>query len=504
MSSKGKIALIYSSMDDEPIGSMKGWITNFNKFLSTLLYQITRKNPELILMNEKSFEASSLSDFTVIIGVMTENLSREKPIVEVINQYGKILKKSNRMVADGVSRFFKVLKKPYDSDEIFPELEDLIPYDFYLIDPLTGDTQEFTRFFGNEAERSYWMKLVDMAYDINHVIQAKDKADNESAYEDIPREKTVYLASTGVDMVIQRDMIKRELMRHGYKVLPDHSLPKEVKSLDRMIRDDLDRCRLSIHMVGEDYGYKPKGSELSVVDIQNRVASDHTYQMVDRNKELKEDEKQPFSRLIWVSPDLKNITERQKIFIEDLKSDAAALEEAEVLQIPLQELKSIVRDELVTGGRFKTKREIKGFEPAEKEEESKMIYLIADKRDVRSINQLREYLEAQGYNVVSPSYEGDLVDLRYIHQENLRRCDASIIYYGDATEEWIKTKLQDLLKAPGFGRDKPMEAKAVYFNGKKDVDLEHYKRNNAMVLGNDGSDFAPEFVRPFLTKIASS
>ena len=97
-----------------------------------------------------------------------------------------------------------------------------------------------------------------------------------------------------------------------------------------------------------------------------------------------------------------------------------------------------------------------------------------------------------------------MVDLRYIHQENLRRCDASIIYYGDATEEWIKTKLQDLLKAPGFGRDKPMEAKAVYFNGKKDVDLEHYKRNNAMVLGNDGSDFAPEFVRPFLTKIASS
>lgn len=505
MSSKGKIALIYSSRDDEPLGGgVKGWITNFNKFLSTLLYQITRENPELVLMNEKSFESSKLSEFAVILCVMSENFEKEKPVVQVINQYGKILKKSNRMTADGVARCFKILKKPYDSDEAFPELEDLIPYDFYLIDPLTGDTQEFTRFFGNDAERSYWMKLVDMAYDINHVLQSKQKDDSDAAYENIPREKTVYLASTGVDMVIQRDMIKRELIRHGYKVLPDHALPKENKALDRMIRDDLDRCRLSIHMVGEDYGYKPKGSELSVVDIQNRVASDHTYQMVEQNEKLKEDEKKPFSRLIWVTPDLKNITERQKIFIEDLKSDAAALEEAEVLQIPLHELKTIIREELVTGGRFKTRREIKGLEQADDVEESKMIYLIADKRDVKAIDQLQDYLKNQGYNVVSPSYEGDLVDLRYIHQENLRRCDASIIYFGDATEEWIKTKLQDLLKAPGFGRDKPMEAKAVYFNGKKNVDLEHYKRNDAMVLGNNGGDFTPDYLKPFLTKMASS
>ncbi len=504
MSSKGKIALIYSSKDDEPIGGgIKGWITNFNKFLSTLLYQITRENPELVLMNEKTFDSARLNDFSVILCLMTENLEQEKPIVQVINQYVKVLNKSERMNADGVARFFKILKKPHDADEVFPELEDLIPYEFYLIDPLTGDTQEFTRFFGSDAERSYWMKLVDMAYDIHHVIQSKQGDDTKPHYEDIPQNKTVYLASTGVDMVIQRDMIKRELMRHGYKVLPDHSLPKEVKSLDRMIRDDLDRCRLSIHMVGEDYGYKPKGSELSVVDIQNRVASDHTYQMVEQNEKLPEDEKKPFSRLIWVTPDLKNITERQKIFIEDLKSDAAALEEAEVLQIPLQELKTIVREELVTGGRFKTRRDIKGLEKVEEVEETKMIYLIADKRDVKSINQLQEYLTGQGYNVVSPSYEGDLVDLRYIHQENLRRCDASIIYFGDATEEWIKTKLQDLLKAPGFGRERPMEAKAVYFNGKKNVDLEHYKRNNAMVLGSD-EGFAPENLKPFLTKMASS
>lgn len=504
MNNNRTIALIYSEKDDAIIeGGIKGWITNFHKFLSTLMYQITRENPEIKLVNEASFSAPDLDEYSVVIAVLTPELAKEKVLMSALNLHGKKLKDQGRLIADGVPRFFKVLKRPYDPDAELNELEDILTYDFYLVDPLTGDPQEFTRFFGNDAERSYWMKLVDMAYDINRILHAQERSADEGAYESIPRDKTVYLASTGVDMVIQRDIIKRELIRHGYKVLPDHSLPKEAKALDRMVRDDLDRCRLSIHLVGEDYGYKPRGSELSVVDMQNRIASDHTYQMVEKNKELKEADKNPFSRLVWVSPDLKNVTERQKIFIEDLKSDAASLEEAEVLQISLQELKSIIREELVTGGRFNTRKSIKGLDHSEKAEETKMVYLIADKRDVDNTSDIQSYLKDQGFNVVSPSYEGDLVDLRYIHQENLRRCDASIIYFGQATEDWIKTKLQDLLKAPGFGREKPLTVKAVYCQGQKEVNIEHFEKNNAMVLGNNGGDFSPDHLKPFLTKIES-
>lgn len=501
MSSNRPIALIYSSKDDAPIDGMKGWVSNFYKFLTTLLYQITRENPEIELVDENDFDSKDLDSYSAVLAILTENLTESSSLIASLNVFGKKLKDEKKLVADGVARFFKVLKKPFDSDEHLSELEDLLTYDFYLVDPLTGEPQEFTRFFGNDAERSYWMKLVDMAYDINHVLHVQEIS-KDSSYESIPRDKTVYLASTGVDMVIQRDIIKRELIRHGYKVLPDHSLPKESKSLDRMVREDLDRCRLSIHLVGEDYGYKPRGSELSVVDIQNRVASDHTYQMVEKNKALKEGERLPFSRLIWVSPELKNVTERQKIFIEDLKSDAASLEEAEVLQIQLQELKTIIREELVTGGRFKSRREIKGLSEGKEDIKAKMIYLIADKRDVDEIEDIQVFLKGKGFNVVSPSYEGDLVDLRYIHQENLRRCDASIIYYGNSSEDWIKTKLQDLLKAPGFGREKPMAAKAVYLKGSKEIDTKHYEKNNALVLGNNES-FNPQHLEPFLTKIES-
>ena len=501
MNSNTDIIVLFSENDNQPIeGGLKGWVSNFHKFLDTLLSQIIKGDASIHLMSDKEYDLQKLQGSAVIIPVMSDNLVASGNVVHALNEISTSWKKEDLLVLDGVCRVFKVHKAPFEDDEHLTALQEFISYDFFMVDPMTGEAQEFKRFFGSEAERSYWMKLVDMAYDINQILHSILKPDTKKetkVVEEFPRDKTVYLASTGVDMVIQRDVIRRELIRHGYRVLPNHTLPKEAKVLEHRVKEDLAKCRLSIHLVGEDYGYRPRGSDLSVVDIQNRVASKHTYEMVEWNE--RQIEKEPFSRLIWVSPDLNNVSERQKIFIEDLKSDAAALEEAEVLQITLQELKSIIREELVTGGRFNTHREVAGYKPAA-EDDSQIIYLISDKKDLKQSKDLAEHLQNEGYRVVKPTYEGDLIDIRYIHQENLRRCDASIIYFGDATEEWIKTKLKDLLKAPGFGRNKPLKAKAVYFEGKKEVDLETYKKNNALILGNNGG-FKPEYLGPFLERL---
>lgn len=500
MEFKKEILLCFSEADNQPIeGGLKGWITNFHKFLSTLLSQLSKESPNIVLVSDQDFQEAPLEGAAVIILVSTESLmTGNASFIQRLDRHAARLKENNSLVIGGVNRIFKVHKAPFNEDAYLPSLEDIITYDYFLVDALTGEPQEFKRFFGGDAERSYWMKLVDMAYDITQVLEDVGSDKSRGEIESIPRERTVYLASTGVDMVIQRDIIKRELIRHGYHVLPNHTLPKEVKQLEHMVREDLHKCRLSIHLIGEDYGYKPRNSDLSIVDIQNRIASDHTYEMVESNKSATE--AKPFSRLIWVSPDMKNVTERQKLFIEDLKSDAAALEEAEVLQITLPELKSIIREELVTGGRFRREhREIEGYHHVE-EDDGKIIYLIQDKKDLDKTEMLRQFLEKSGYKVVQPTHEGDLIDIRYVHQENLRRCDGSIIYFGDAQEAWIKTKLQDLLKAPGFGREKKLLAKAVYFDGKKDVDIEHYQRNNALILGNNGG-FKPEHLDPFITKL---
>jgi hypothetical protein len=494
MSLENEILMAYHSADDEPIGgTSKGWVTNFNRFLGTLLEQISGIKPNIILIDETESDSSKYSNSAVFIALLSKKFLTNKNLIQRVNTFAGDAKKRGDLVSDDLSKFFKVIKFPIEVDDLLPEYSNILTYDFYQIDSLTGEPQEFKHFFGNDAERSYWMKLVDMAYDIYQIQNKFKEVINEEEEEKIDKEKTIYLANSGVDMIVQRDIVKRELLRHGYKVLPNHSLPKEADALMTAVKADLDRCCLSIHLIGEDYGYRPKGSEFSVVDLQNRIAAEHTRDIIEYNEKS---EKKKFSRLIWLSPDLKNVSERQKIFIEDLKSDAVSLDEAEVLQIQLQELKAIIREELVTGGRFKS-RDVKLAD--EITDSGTVVYVIFDKNDREKTKPIIEYLTKKGLHVVTSLYVGDLIDLRYLHQENLRRCDAALIYYGDSSKEWISTKLQDILKAPGFGRVKQMKVNAVYLEDKSKFDQNSFKNNNAMILGE--GKFEPISIEPFLAKL---
>jgi len=129
-----------------------------------------------------------------------------------------------------------------------------------------------------------------------------------------------------------------------------------------------------------------------------------------------------------------------------------------------------------------------------------MIYLICDRPDMEVVGPIQKHIEKKGYRVVLPTYDGDLVDLRYIHQENLRRCDASIIYCGDSSNEWVNAKLQDLLKAPGFGRQKPILAKALYVKSESELYEQKANQNKAIIL-EGGESFNEGVLEPFLDKL---
>ena len=493
------IILSYATEDDNPLsGTDKGWVANFKKFLITLFSQISKESPRILEVTELDDVDNIANKSAVYIAILSESFFLYDSLMNNLKQYAEAAESDGNLELSGIGRLFKVVKQPVNVDAHLPDYEDLLPYDFYQIDPRTGEAKEFERFFGNQAERAFWMKLVDMAYDISDFIYSLSEKEEELRKREVEKQKTVYLANTGVDMIIKRDVVKRELIRHGYKVLPDHSLPKEGNALKQRVIDDLKRCRMSIHLIGEDYGYKVKGSEYSVVDIQNRIASKYCREMAQRDEDEKE--KDPFSRLIWLSPDLKNVTERQRIFIEDLKTDAAQLDVAEVLKITLQEFKSIIRAELVTGGRFNVKREVEGYSPGPDNQSNPMIYLICDKPNIPSVEPIVTCLEKKGFKVVIPTYEGDLVDLRYIHQENLRRCDASLIYCGDSSVEWVNAKLQDLLKAPGFGRQKPILAKALYLSEDSEINEQRAYQSKALILGGNAT-FEESELEPFLNKL---
>jgi hypothetical protein len=484
MSEIKKILVIYSALDDQLIpGDSKGWVTSFFKFFSSLL---THMNfPELLMEKIEigDLKKNEIKDDVILIPVVSDQWDpKANGMSALLALIKKITSVQGQMVERNHIRCMVVQKSVFDFN-LIPQLANFTSYQLYEIDRITGLPHEINRFFGSEAEKNYWMKLIDLSFDVSQLMMINRELEPKPGRA--LRERTIYLAEVGKDLVIQRDMVRRELRSHGYEVLPQKYLPVDKSSIEMAIKDDLANARLSIHLIGEDYGKRIDGHDISIIDLQNELAHEYTGIMLKEN--AKNDLKKSFGRLIWLSPDIKNITERQKIFIENIKTEAALYNETEVLEIDLEEMKSIIIEEIESGGRFNTKhREINGYVAPSREDLSKIIYLIYDRDDKEESQKILKLLQKAHFRVVQPIFEGELMDVRYIHQENLKRCDGVIIYYGKTSDAWIKTKLQDVRKAPGFGRSKPLRAKAVYLEGEKTIDLAFILNQKTMILGNKG------------------
>jgi hypothetical protein len=118
-----------------------------------------------------------------------------------------------------------------------------------------------------------------------------------------------------------------------------------------------------------------------------------------------------------------------------------------------------------------------------------------DKIDHNEALPLIEALKKSGFDVMIPEFEGELLELRQKHIENLRNLDGAIIYKGKVNEQWVRMKALDLLKAPGFGRKKPILAKAIVATGDA-MNAENYKNQNLQVI--DGNRSVPELLQNFI------
>ena len=446
-----------------------GWISQFKKFLDLMLYQVLGEKINVVVKSEyDDFTASTMDNAAVLVTILSKEFAQSGRCLDTVESYYKATSGSK------INRVFKVLKSPLTTLEQPPRLRELLNYDMYQVDNETGLMKEYTDFFSLEAEKQYWMKMVDLVYDIHEVLivlKGQSKAEVKNLY----KRRTIYLAETGHDLSIQRNIIRRELQRHGYQVLPSQLLPTRTEELERIIRKDLEECSLSIHLIGSAYGEIPEGSDRSVVDIQNKLAAEHAV--------IKRSRKEEFSRLIWIAPNLRNASDKQKTFIDSLRRDIEAQEGAEILQNPLEDFKNIMREELLTAQN----------RTADLVTSGKTIYLMHDKVDHQEVLPLVDVIQKSGFEVVFPAFEGDLMEVRKKHIENLKNFDAAIIYKGKVNDQWVRMKVLDLLKAPGFGRNKPIRGKAIV----SETSLDNYKNQNVTLISGDIRKSA-ESVKMFL------
>jgi len=456
------VLIIFADKDNDAGKGQLGWASQFKKFLELMLNQVLGEKPNILLKSEyDNMTAPTLDNVGTLVTILSKDFIESGRCLDHVESFYKSIAASSK----NRNRVFKVFRTPLAPQDQPPRLRDLIGYDMYQLDPDSGEIREYTDYFSTEAERQYWMKIVDLAYDIYDTLLYLRDENTRAEVKNIYKRKTIYLAETGHDLSVQRNIIKRELQRHGYVVLPNQTLPGTFSELERVVSRDLQESNLSIHLVGNAYGEIPEGSDRSVVDIQNKLAAEKSVRAKANDEE--------FSRLIWISPNLVNASERQKGFIENIKRDVEAQEGAEILQTPLEDFKNIMREELVDAGERK----------AADDSGRRSIYLMHDRADHAEVKPYVEEMERSGFRVIMPEFDGELLELRKKHIENLRNFDVAIIYQGKVNEQWVRMKALDILKAPGFGRKKPIVGKALFTAPGSRINTEPYRSQNLRVIG---------------------
>ena len=450
------------------------WARNFNYFFQQLYQQISGVTPNVTHITEQSNEAvQQLDQAQVFIPILSQAYLEDPFFVGLIDRFTQRTTQADKLYVHGRYALMKVAYTPLQLNGELQNCAHVPSYDFFDIDLLTRKPRVYDQHVGSATQRVYWLKLSDICYDTVHILSHYD-----SKSRVIPQYLTVYLAATGADVVVFRDMLRRELTGRGYCVLPDENLSDLAHEIEKQMRKDLLRSALSIHLIGEDYGRIVPGVNTSLAALQHKFAHQHALRTIERKRE---DKRQfPFHQFVWLNPRIEHLEERQQLFIENLKSEAATIEEAEVMEVSIEEFTYIVRDNLSRA--MPSVRS--SVAAASADGDHKLVYLMYDTCDKDTGTQVAGGLIDTGLQVAALSNEGTPSELRFEHQEYLRTCDAAFIILNRANSQWFGAKLQDVFKAPAFGRAKPLKFKAVISYRHLEFDLGEIKEFISILDGN--------------------
>ncbi len=500
------IFISYAHNDNEALlEGQRGWIDNLHQALKKRLQVHLGAKVEIwrdprLQGNDYFADAlvEQIPKVAILISVLSPSYINSDWCRREMQLFCRIAGQTGGVRIGNKARIFKVEKISVSLDKHPPELQGMTGYQFYYQDEQAHRPRELSPESGPHAIE-YWQKIDDVAQDITSLLQemkfhvgaaavAGDVNYTPAARRPVGSPDsgatTIYLAETSFDLSPQRDRIKRELQERGNIVLPDRPLPLNGPEAQQAVREYLKSCKLSIHLIGANYGLIPEALDRSLVCLQNELAAERSGNA------------NSFSRLIWMPEGLQAKEERQQKFIEYLKYDQVAQQGADLLETSIEELKTYIQDKL--------KPALKPPPPAQKSDEGPLrIYLVCDKQDYDAIASLEDYFYSQGFEVTLPLMEGDEAEVREDHKESLLLCDAVVIFYGNSSEGWLRTKLRDLQKIAGYGRTKPMLAKGIYVSGPETDSKLRYRTHEALVMRNFGS-FSADMLQPFIEKIQSA
>lgn len=513
MPHKYDIFISYGHLDDEdPGGDVKGWVDLLVERLPRLVSNNLGYVPN-VWRDERSLHGNDLLTAAISEGVTTSLLLI--PIVSPRYVQSDWCRRELEAFCQSEappgapafrSRIFKVIKTPllFHLAKKEPEpLRELIGYSFYEME---GDMPvEFGPEVTPTKDPRYWTALRRLAWDVSNMLVALKHAKEATtgplvmptpqatvpaaATNGTPK-KFVYLAETTSDLTSERDLVRDELRQRGYGVLPEEKLPAaELEEIQNVVKQTLDRCAMSVHLIGKRYGSTPEDNPRSLVCIQEDMAAQHGAKHEN------------FLRLLWMpqglmSPPLEITDERQKEFVTTVQNRIDS--NAELLQTSIEDLKTRIVEKLSPPAKQAAAA------PQTSRSKLKQVYLICENRDRSFIRPIKEYLFKQNIEVITWLDGETGRTLMDYHHKNLRECDAALVYFGNGDEPWVRKNLEDLEKAYGYGREHDWAASAVYVGAPPNDQKEDFLTHLVPYVIRNYQSFDPNDLRDFVTDVQTS
>lgn len=447
----------YSSEDNRPIDeNQKGWVDSFIGNLQMMFRQILDEKITITAFNEKEdIDENILKEASAMICIISDYYIPKMSLSAREDKYINALKSQGR---NSIPVFY-VIKNNFESSDLRVLANNIYP--LYLTDQDTIDSSEITNFLSDEAGKFYWMRMVDLAYDIHDYLVGISKGEMKVVrpYE---KNKNVFLAESTSDIGVERNILKRELQRHGYNVIPESPLPRTSQEFQTEMGKLLKEVDLSIHMIGNTYGPIVEGSDFSTIELQYRLISDWA-------KNLAESPDQNFKkirRFIWIANNQKRLDSKQDLFVENVKRDFTTVEGVDVIETTLEDFKNMIREELY---QIQKNESIPQEDLVEAVSGDKSVYLIYNQNAPDNLDDIKKKMRDKNIKVLEPDFEKDVLKTRYRHLENLIKMDYALIIQGDSSNEWARIKLLDVFKSPGYGRMKPIQNIGIIANRKVDL-----------------------------------
>ena len=471
------VFISYSHIDnDPPINAKIGWVDIFEDILrKRLLVRCSRqikifRDPELVVLGEFSQQlADALSSTASLICILSNPYLESEWCLRELRHF---------IDGGGAERLVKVEKSVLneisdpDVQALFAKIKDVLNCKFY---EQIGNTDRYRDLMPDvkpEDIAACYDKIDLIAQDLTRALKklrsaaisatptaaAADHADDE------PGQVTVYLAEATADLEKQRNDIRTELLQFNCRVLPDAPLPSDRDELIKCVREYLAQSKLSIHLLGANYGTPSARDQRSVPHIQYDLALD-----MARLKRL--------VQMVWTPEEIQQTEDRQAKLLEQVRNATP-----EFLRTKIEDFKSEI---------------IKKINPAN--------YSNPEQGSDGDQVNVSLFCHDDDRNAVGPLFNH--LTLNEFFQVNLQShtqlpptTDGVLLYYGTTDEKWFVNSWKLIQRQSSTARNKPVVAKAIYAGQPSTPEKDLLQSGELLIIKNYGQ-FNPASLAPFVERI---